>query len=322
MAKRLTAKAIKYAMTQLEKGRSVSEVAVEIGVTPRHVRRLLAKFRITGTSHVPQQPGRPEQRPSVEEIQLVLDEYERAPQGVTRVAMNLRVNHDISYQKVYRIMKDNGLVISSTAKSRKRKWVRFERKHSNSLWHTDWHSMKDPRMKGLNLVTFLDDASRCVTGVGLFTEATSKNVVSVLIDAIAKFGTPAAILSDNGSCFVGAGGRHSKDKDGKRTKVPSGSWQPTTFEAELLDRDVVLIDSRPYRPQTNGKIERFHRTLEEEIKHYKSLAEYIEYYNERRLHWSLDIQNRQTPLMAFHDKQASETIRSNNPDWAEEDADD
>ena len=47
-------------------------------------------------------------------------------------------------------MKENGLVVSSAAKSKKRKWVRYERRHSNSMWHTDWHVMKDPRM--LNLV--------------------------------------------------------------------------------------------------------------------------------------------------------------------------
>ena len=121
-------------------------------------------------------------------------------------------------------MKENGLVVSSAAKSKKRKWVRYERRHSNSMWHTDWHVMKDPRMKGLNLVTFLDDASRCVTGVGLFTEATSENVVKVLRDAVRQFGVPATILSDNGSCFVGAAGRYVKGKDGRRMKAPSGSW--------------------------------------------------------------------------------------------------
>ena len=134
-------------------------------------------FRTVGTPHVPQRPGRPARPPSPEEVRLVLDECRQEPQGVLRTAMNLQVNHDISYQRVYRIMKENGLVVSSAAKSKKRKWVRYERRHSNSMWHTDWHVMKDPRMKGLNLVTFLDDASRCVTGVGLFTEATSENVV-------------------------------------------------------------------------------------------------------------------------------------------------
>ena len=181
MTKRLTAKAIRYAMNQLEKGRRASVVAAELGVTPRHIRRLWAEFRETGSAHVPRPPGRPAlQPPSQEEVQLVLDAY-RLKVGVLRTAISLRrAGHDISYQRVYRIMKENGLVVPSEAKSRKRKWVRYERKHSNSMWHTDWHTMKDPRMKGFCLITFLDDASRCVTGAGLFSQATSENAVLVL----------------------------------------------------------------------------------------------------------------------------------------------
>ncbi len=76
-----------------------------------------------------------------------------------------------------------------------------------AIWHTDWHAMKDTRMKGLNLIIYLDDASRCVTGDALFREATSENAVIALRQAIAKFGVPATIMSDNGSCFVGRGGR-------------------------------------------------------------------------------------------------------------------
>ena len=44
--------------------------------------------------------------------------------------------------------------------------------------------MKDPRLKGLNLIVYLDDASRCVTGFGVFQDATSENAVLVLRDAI------------------------------------------------------------------------------------------------------------------------------------------
>ena len=74
---------------------------------------------------------------------------------------------------------------------------------SNAVWHTDWHVMKDPRMRGLNLITCLNDASRCVTGAEPFREATSENAVTALRRAVGRFGTPAAILSDNGSCFCG-----------------------------------------------------------------------------------------------------------------------
>ena len=106
--------------------------------------------------------------------------------------------------------------------------------------------MKDPRFAGLNLVTFLDDSSRCVTGAGLFREAASENVVAVLRQAVARFGAPATILSDNGRCFIGA--RSSS----KKKSPPKGGWRPTAFE-ELLDCGIELINSRPHHPQTNGK---------------------------------------------------------------------
>ena len=77
---------------------------------------------------------------------------------------------------------------------------------------------------------------------------------------------------------------------------------PTLFEDELLEYGIVLINSRPYHPQTNGKLERFFRTLEEELSYYDSMDEYIGYYNEKRLYFSLDIDHGQSPLMASADK--------------------
>ena len=136
--------------------------------------------------------------------------------------------------------------------------------------------------------------------------------MAVLRQAIKRFGTPATILSDNGSCFVGV-----------RRKEPKRSWQPTAFESELLDRGIELINSRPYHPQTNGKLKRFHRSIEEEIFHYESLSRYIEYYNERRLHFSLDIDNYETPPpKAFFTKKAAEAIRKKDPKWMEADSND
>ena len=54
--------------------------------------------------------------------------------------------------------------------------------------------------------------------------------------------------------------------------------------------------------------------------HYGSLREYIDYYNESRLHFSLDIDNYETPQMAFRNKRATEAIRKNDPKWMEKDA--
>ncbi len=77
-------------------------------------------------------------------------------------------------------MKEQGLVAASDTKSGQKKWLRYERKYSNAMWHVDWHDMKDPRLRGLNLVAYLDDSSRCITGFGVFEHATSKNAVLVL----------------------------------------------------------------------------------------------------------------------------------------------
>ena len=63
--------------------------------------------------------------------------------------------------------------------------------------------MKYLRFRGLNIITYIDDASRCMTGARLFKEAMSENAAVALRQAIKEFGTPATILSDNGSCFVG-----------------------------------------------------------------------------------------------------------------------
>ena len=89
------------------------------------------------------------------------------------------------------------------------------------------------------------------------------------------------------------------------------------FEAELLDRGIELINARPYHPQTNGKLERFHQTLETELHYFTSLSEFIAYYNEKRLHWSLDIDHGETPLQAFHNRKVPEAIRQNNLRWME-----
>ncbi len=195
-----------------------------------------------GAQHPAGRPAGPD--PSDQEILAVLGIHGRKPEGVIRTAMRLlKEGHDISRHKAYKTMKSKGLVEDFPAKSRQRKWVGYERIYSNAMWHTDWHAMRDPRMKGMNLIAYLDDAPRCVTGAALFREATSENAVAALRRAVSRLGAPATILSDNGSCFVGRG----------RRKEQTGFWTPTLFENELLDLEIGLINSRPYRLQTNGK---------------------------------------------------------------------
>ncbi|MDE0265737.1 MAG: DDE-type integrase/transposase/recombinase [Thaumarchaeota archaeon] len=240
------------------KGVPASRMARDPGISARCVRRPRARYRKTGGTRP--RMGRPRDHVTGAQIRPVAGACEGQPVGAARVAKSLGKNHDTSYGRACRILKKNGMVTASAAKSRRRKWVRYERLYANAMRHTDWHVMKDPRFHAYNLITYLDDASRCVTGAALFEHATSENAALLLGPAIRRFGAPAAMLSDNGSCFVGRNGRK---------KGPMGTRQPTVFEEELLGRGIALTNSGPYHPQTNGRPGRFHSEIEQHLKSFE-----------------------------------------------------
>ena len=116
---KLTDKSIRYAIEQLEKGMNSKTVAKEIGVSRRHVQRLWLEYRDDGKIHVQGKPGRPAKPVLPEEVKAVLDAYALNPAGVMKTTKNL--DNRISHRRVYQIMKSNGLITPSRAKSKKRK---------------------------------------------------------------------------------------------------------------------------------------------------------------------------------------------------------
>ena len=303
--RRLDQRALKYIISKKGKKRA-SIVAEEMNVSTRWIQKIWQYHTRTGKIPQPKKMGRPKKTPTPKIIHTVLTKHAARPVGVVRLQKQMH-NSKISRHIIYKIMKEEGLVVRSKAKSKRRKWVRYERKYSNAMWHADWHTMKDPRLKGLDLIVYLDDASRCVTGFGLFSEATTDHSIMVLRDAMKKFGVPGQILTDHGTQFTS---NHTGVKKPKHT----------AYEQELLDNGIAHVMARVKHPQTNGKIERFFQTLETEIGWFEGLPEFIQYYNEERLHFSLDIDNCETPRMAFRSKKATLAIKKNNPKWMEEDA--
>ncbi len=238
---RLTDKKLRYAIRECKKGRKTFEIAAEIGVSQRQIQRLYTEFRKTGTAHTLGLPGRKPVKITSEKILMVLQHCKKEKMDAHYTAKLLKDNgQDIIYREAYQIMQGNGLITPSPAKSKRRKWVRYERKHSNSMWHVDWHIGKDLRLQGLNLVAFLDDASRCVTGSFLFPEATSYNSVLALRAAISKFDKPATILSDNGSCFT------SRKRCAPLLMETHAVWRRTTEERNRTDKlkTVSPVDKR------------------------------------------------------------------------------
>jgi hypothetical protein len=125
-----------------------------------------------------------------------------------------------------------------------------------------------------------------------FTVATANDVVEMLHEAGERVGFPASLLTDNGRVFT--------------------TWSgggPNAVQIELLERGITFKHSRPYHPQTCGKIERFHQTLKtfldrqtpaasiEELQ--AQIDRFADYYNEIRPHRA---RNRMTPKAAWESR--------------------
>ena len=152
----------------------------------------------------------------------------------------------------------------------------FERATPNQLWQTDLFTFMLKRQnRRVYLVAFMDDHSRFITGYGLHASQSAALVLEVLRAAIAGYGVPEEILTDNGSQYI--------------------TWRgKSQFTRELEKRGIRQIVARPRRPQTLGKIERFWGSLWRECVEaavFLDLAEarqriglWIDYYNLQRPH--------------------------------------
>jgi hypothetical protein len=141
----------------------------------------------------------------------------------------------------------------------------------------------------VEILTFLDDHSRFALSVRAYPTVSVENVRHLFRTTCERYGTPASVLTDNGAIYnaTARGGR-------------------TGFESDLMAAGVLYKHSRPYHPQTCGKVERWHRTLKKFLaKHpattlgelQETLVEVVRYYNEVRPHRGID---RLTPHVVYN----------------------
>jgi putative transposase len=125
--------------------------------------------------------------------------------GAVRLERILRAKGiSSSHNIINSILRNEDMIRLMPKRGTRKKYVRWERRHSLSLWQTDW------TMLGKKwLIVFLDDASRLIVGWGIFDNATSENSIKVLKKAIETYGKPKAILSGRDVQF------YSSDKKGK-----------------------------------------------------------------------------------------------------------
>ncbi len=144
------------------------------------------------------------------------------------------------------ILKRNGC-ISEEESLKHKPFVKFEKEQCNEMWQTDFKGeflTKDN--KYCFPLDIIDDHSRFLIKIKPFT-STANAVIPCFKEAFYEYGLPKSILSDNGAQFAGF-------RQGY-----------TQFEKWLMDHDVLPIHGRIKHPQTQGKIERFHRTMKQEL---------------------------------------------------------
>ena len=181
------------------------------------------------------------------------------------------------------------------------------------MWHTGYKQLDDGRW----FICYLDDASRFVTAWGVFSEATTENAIAVLEEAIKCHGKPASIMTDRGSQFYANESELKKHGE-------------SAYEKKLVELDIKQILARTKHSQTNGKLGRFHGEIQRKLHRFEessygntvkgsghsiggpfhteppkpALERFMEWYNYRRAHMSLDWENGETPAQAFIRKMA------------------
>jgi transposase InsO family protein len=282
-------------------GLSISQVASKVGVSRQTLHSWLARYEAEGLEGLVDRSHRPvsclHQMPASVEAAVLELRRSRPYWGPRRLVFELAkrgVCPVPSESAVYRCLVRAAMIDPRVRDRRSRKWKRWERGAPMELWQMDVVG-GFPLADGscAKALTGIDDHSRMCVCARLMARERTRAVCDGLRAALAVYGTPEQILTDNGKVFTG------------RFNHP-----PTEvlFEAICREHGIEHLLTQPRSPTTTGKIERFHRSLRAEFLSDKrpfanlkvaqqALDEWVDDYNTARPHQSLRMG---TPAERFH----------------------
>jgi transposase InsO family protein len=281
-------------------GLSISQVAEKVGVSRQTVHSWLARYEAQGLEGLVDRSHRPvscpHQMPAVVEAALLELRRSRPYWGPRRLVFELakRGSRPVpSESAVYRALVRAGMIDPSVRDRRSRKWKRWERGAPMELWQMDVVG-GFPLADGscAKALTGIDDHSRMCVSAKLMARERTRAVCDGLRAALARYGSPEQILTDNGKVFTGRFGHPPVE---------------VLFDAICREHGIEHLLTQPRSPTTTGKIERFHRSLRAEFLSNRTsftnlktaqqaLDEWVDYYNNTRPHQSLDMT---TPAQRF-----------------------
>jgi transposase InsO family protein len=280
-------------------GRSKSQVARDYRVSRRWVHELVKRFDQQGEAGLVPRSRRPRSSPQATpeqvEHQVVQLRKHLADQGLDAgahtIAYHLTQRHGSAPAPatIWRILSRRGFVTPQPHKRPRSSCVRFEAAMPNERWQADVTHWTLAGGSGVEILNLLDDHARLLVASHARVVTKAADVVATFHRATAAYGLPASMLADNGAIF---------------TAAPRGGR--CAIELELARLGIAYRHSRPYHPQTCGKVERFHQTLKRWLAKQPAahtvaelqaqLDSFAGYYNHHRPHRAL---GRRTPAVAF-----------------------
>jgi transposase InsO family protein len=250
---------LKAVKMHLEDGVSQLIVAEQMGVCQSAMSRWVRQYRSGGIAAMAEKPriGSGAKIPRAVKERIVAMKQAQPHDGTHRISDLLKRMFFMkaSHETVRRVLHAESL-LPPTVKSKSR--MKREAPNTASaeeggsyvkgphlMWQSDI-SVISWKKQSVYLIGFLDDYSRFMTGFGLYMTQKADNVLEVFRRAVAEHKAPAEMLTDNGRQYT--------------------SWRgQAQFEKEMNRMQIRHIRSQPHHPQTQGKIERFWKTIKEEL---------------------------------------------------------
>ena len=287
---KLTERKIRYIIRAKKRGESTKRIAADMKLSPSSVKRVWMEWTKTKMPLSIKKFGRKKKTLDVESERLILEVNKKQNLGARRLETIIDFQHGkhIPHNAIHKVLLDHSLANVNRNKSKRRKpWVRYEREHSLSLVHMDWHTSK---CNGKKVCAVLDDSSRCILAGGEFDAETTENSISLIQEALDNFGWLTGInqvMTDHGAQFYA----NKRDKNGAADSI---------FGNFLEMNKIKHIKARIKHPQSNGKFEKWNDTYEKNRSRFDNFDNFVNWYNTIRFHESLDTKwYLQTPDIAF-----------------------
>lgn len=256
-----------FCLIATKPGSNISDLCRRYKITRRTGYKWLERYNKEGFEGLEDKSKRPHHNPNqilegIEKyvIKLRVNDPEWGSKKLHKLICNDKEAGKYEYETIpskatiTRILRRNDLINPIRSKFFK-DFERFVRQYPNELWQMDYKGwFRLLNSKQCHPLTITDDHSRFNLCLEACRNQQEKTVKDALIKVFRRYGLPYMMLTDNGSPWGAAG---NEPGEGIRCY--------TTFEKWLIQLNIKLIHGRPYHPQTQGKEERFHKTLKQEV---------------------------------------------------------